>query len=352
MKLFVNARFLTQPVSGVQRYGIECSRQIKRLYPTATFLAPKNIIHEDIAAELGVTVIGRNTGHLWEQVDLPLHLTGKKGAPLLNLANTAPIIYSNNYVCIHDMAFYHHPEWNSKTFSTVYNILIPRLALGSKHIFTVSESMKVELMKYYKLPSAKISVTYNGIAAHLLRTEGEQRVPKGKIVLAVGSFNARKNHPALIHAFLQSNICKSHQLIIVGDKNKVFSETGLDESTINASNVNILQHVSDDELRALYQKAEMLVSLSDYEGFGIPVLEGLYAGCRVLCSEIATYRELFDGCVIFCDQHNIPAIAAALDALSVNDDTFVPCDTEELLKKYNYERSARIMLGKIDMTFK
>ena len=351
MKLFVNARFLTQPVSGVQRYGIECSRQIKRLYPAVTFLAPKNIIHEDIAAELGIKVIGRNTGHLWEQVDLPLYLTGKKGAPLLNLANTAPLIYSNNYVCIHDMAFYHHPEWNSKTFSTVYNILIPRLAIGSKHIFTVSESMKVELMKYYKLPSIKISVTYNGIAAHLLRAEGEPQVPKEKIVLAVGSFNARKNHPALIHAFLQSNICKSHQLMIVGDKSRVFSETGLDESAINASNVNILQHVSDDELKSLYQKAEMLVSLSDYEGFGIPVLEGLYAGCKVLCSEIATYRELFDGCVTFCDQHNIPAIAAALDALSVNDDTFVRCNTGELLKKYNYERSARIMLGKIDPSF-
>jgi len=351
MKLFVNARFLTQPVSGVQRYGIECSRQIKRLYPAVTFLAPKNIIHEDIAAELGIKVIGRNTGHLWEQVDLPLYLTGKKGAPLLNLANTAPLIYSNNYVCIHDMAFYHHPEWNSKTFSTVYNILIPRLAIGSKHIFTVSESMKAELMKYYKLPSSKISVTYNGIAAHLLRAQGEPQAQKENIVLAVGSFNARKNHPALIHAFLQSNICKSHQLMIVGDKSRVFSETGLDESAINASNVNILQHVSDDELRSLYQKAEMLVSLSDYEGFGIPVLEGLYAGCKVLCSEIATYRELFDGCVTFCDQHNIPAIAAALDALSVNDDTFVPCNTGELLKKYNYERSARIMLGKIDPSF-
>ena len=80
MKIFVNARFLTQPVSGVQRYGIECSRQIKKLLPDTVFLTPKNILHHDIANELGARVIGLNTGHLWEQADLPLFLL-RNGLP-------------------------------------------------------------------------------------------------------------------------------------------------------------------------------------------------------------------------------------------------------------------------------
>ena len=129
MKIFVNARFLTQPLSGVQRYGIECSRQIKKLHPEATFVAPGNILHTDIAKELNVKIVGKNTGHLWEQVDLPFYLARHKSPPLLSLANTAPLLYSNNFVTIHDLAFYHHPEWNSKAFSAWYNILIPRLAM-------------------------------------------------------------------------------------------------------------------------------------------------------------------------------------------------------------------------------
>src|SRR4051812_40519713 len=104
MKIVVNARFLTQPLSGVQRYGIECSRQIKKLYHEITFVCPQNVIHQDIAEELGVKIIGRREGHLWEQIDLPLYLAGMKYPPLLNLANTAPIRYRNNYVTIHDLA--------------------------------------------------------------------------------------------------------------------------------------------------------------------------------------------------------------------------------------------------------
>src|SRR5436309_1919491 len=109
MKIFVNARFLTQPVSGVQRYGIECSLQIK---------------------------------------------------------------------------------------------------------------------KYYGVPASKITVTYNGISQKLLSLEQSNAGEKEKIILSVGSFNKRKNHQTLINAFLQSDIKSAYQLIIVGDKNKVFSETG------------------------------------------------------------------------------------------------------------------------------
>src|SRR5690348_16046794 len=122
MKIFVNARFLTQPLSGVQRYGIECSRQIKKLLPDVTFIAPHNVLHKDIAKELNVKVVGVNKGHLWEQVDLPFYLAKQKHPPLLNLANTGPLLYSNNFITIHDLAFYHRPEWNSKAFSTWYNI--------------------------------------------------------------------------------------------------------------------------------------------------------------------------------------------------------------------------------------
>jgi len=345
IKLFVNARFLTQPLSGVQRYGIECSRQIKKLYPNATFLAPKNIQHQDIAAELDVKITGKNTGHLWEQADLPAYLSKNGNPPLLNLANTAPINYKNNYITIHDLAFYHHPEWNSKLFSIWYNFLVPRLVRKSKHVFTVSNTIRDEIVKYYHANPAKISVTYNGISTDMASKNGENCIRKEKIVLSVGSFNLRKNHQNLVKAFLESDLKEDYRLVVIGDKNKVFSESGVDEAGIKNDHIDVRSRLSDDELVAMYCKSEIVVSLSLYEGFGIPLLEGLNFGCKVLCSDIPVYRELYDKYAYFCDPHNIKDIKEKLNEISINN--HVMGDVPSLLKKYNYERSARVIIEQI-----
>ena len=351
MKIFVNARFLTQPVSGVQRYGIECSRQIKKLYPEAEFVAPPHIIHHDIAKELNVKIIGSRGGHLWEQIDLPLYLAKQKFPPLLNLANTGPVFYSNNYVTIHDLAFYHHPEWNSRKFSIWYNILIPRLAYRSRHIFTVSNTIKNELVKCYDLPPSKISVTYNGISQNMLEAAAGNTIPKEKIILSVGTFNIRKNHPNLVAGYLDSKYNKEYCLVLVGDKNKVFKDAGIDEETLEHTNIRIYSTLTEPDLIAMYQRAEVLVSLSLYEGFGIPILEGLFNGCKVICSDIPVYRELFSGSVSFCNPLDLDSITAA-----INDLTNIPPPTPEqlttLLARYNYKNAAQTILGKIDKGYK
>ncbi len=343
MKIFVNARFLTQPVSGVQRYAIECSRQIKKLHGDVTFLAPKDILHADIAKELNVTVIGSRKGHLWEQIDLPFYLTKRKSPPLLNLANTGPMWYGNSFVTIHDLAFYHHPEWNSKKFSMWYNIMVPRIAISSRHVFTVSETIKGELIKYYRLPAGKISVTYNGLSQKMLDRGMAGQAGKEKIILSVGTFNIRKNHPNLISGYLNSELNNEYRLVLIGDKNKVFKEGGIDESSLK-DNIEIYATLKEDELIDMYRKAEIVASLSLYEGFGIPLLEGLYNGCKILCSDIPVYREIYGDCATFCDATNIDAIAAGLRAV-VGKEPASPQKVEELMERYSYRRSAEKILA-------
>ncbi len=343
MKIFVNARFLTQPVSGVQRYGIECSRQIKKLHPDTVFLAPKNILHHNIADELGAVIVGSNTGHLWEQADLPFFLLRNGRPPLFNPANTAPLLYGRNYLTLHDLAFYYHPEWNAKAFSTWYNILIPRLVIGCRHLFTVSQTVKNEIIKYYKTAPSKISVTYNGISAQM--QAGLEGIPKEKIILAVGTFNKRKNHQNLIQAYLASELKDEYQLVIIGDQNKVFAETGIDRDRPGNGNIKIYDRLTSEELINMYAKAAIVVSLSLYEGFGIPVMEGLYAGCKVVCSDIPVYRELYQGHATFCDPNDIPDISAVL--AQVVQTEFPPHNIEKLCENYSYERSAQFILETI-----
>jgi glycosyltransferase involved in cell wall biosynthesis len=345
-KMFVNARFLTQPVSGVQRYGIECSRQLKKINPEAAFLSPKNIIHKDIAAELNVTVTGNRSGQYWEQIELPSYLNKNGQLPLLSLANAAPLSYKNNFITIHDLAFHHYPEWNSGLFSKWYSFLIPRLAKRSRHIFTVSDTIRRELAGTYGLPDEKISVTGNGLSANILSCDRKQCTDKQRIILAVGSFNTRKNHHRLIRAYLASNIRETYRLVIVGDKHKVFSESGIDESLIRNSNIDIRERLTDNELMALYCQAQIVVSISMYEGFGIPVLEGLYFGCKVLCSDIPVYRELYNGYVYFCDPYQAGDITSSLEQIAA--DHIKAKEILPLLYKYSYEGAAKVINDQIN----
>jgi glycosyltransferase involved in cell wall biosynthesis len=343
MKIYVNARFLTQPISGVQRYGIECSLQIKKLYPEAVFITPSNIFHKSVAKELEAVVVGKNSGHLWEQTDLPSFLRRQQSPALFNPGNTAPYFYGNNFVTLHDLAFHHFPQWNSKAFSVWYNTLIPRVVRKARHVFTVSETVRGEISENYKVPTNKISVTYNGISADML-ADPLVDIKKEKIILSVGTFNIRKNHHNLIRAFLESDLRKTYQLVLAGDKNKIFKEISIDEQELKAGNVKLVHRLTNDELREMYKKAEVVASLSAYEGFGIPLLEGLYYGCKIACSDIPVYKELFDGYAHFCspfDRNSInDALGAAANAKNGND-------IEVLLEKYNYGRSAQIILDRM-----
>lgn len=346
MRIFVNARFLTQPLSGVQRYAIECSRQIKKLHPDTIFVAPPDILHKSIAEEFNVQITGNKTGHKWEQFDLPRYLIREGSPPLLCPSNTAPLFYKNTFLTLHDLAFYHHPEWNSKAFSLWYNFLIPRLIQKSRHIFTVSNTMKEEIIKYYRAPPSKISVTYNGISQNMLSAGGQGEIVKEKIILLVGSFNLRKNHHTLIKAFLDSKLKNEYQLALVGDKNKVFREAGIDKHTLESGNVKIYPQLGEQELIELYQKAEVLVSLSVYEGFGIPLLEGLFFNCKVVCSDIPVYRELFNNYVSFCDPYNVDGVKKVLTE-TIKTHSKIDFKETQLFEKYSYASTAKVIVDKM-----
>src|SRR5215217_219081 len=104
MRVVVNSRFLTQPLTGVQRFAIEISKALKRLYgEEIVFVSPQGILHVQVAQELKAVTTGRKGGHLWEQLELPAYLKSQGSPLLLNLANTGPVLYRNKICTIHDV---------------------------------------------------------------------------------------------------------------------------------------------------------------------------------------------------------------------------------------------------------
>lgn len=335
---YVNARFLTQNITGVQRYAIEISKQLKiQLGNEVRFVSPKNIIHNKIAEELEVCVVGKNRGHIWEQFDLPIYLTKNKSPLLLNLANTAPICYGNNIVTLHDIAFERFSENFNWKFGIFYRLLIPRIAKKAIKIITVSEFSKQEICDFYKIPSQKIYVIYNAVSNIF-----NQKVKNysEKYVLAVSSLNYQKNFHSLIRAFnmLDDNNIK---LFLVGDINRNFADIGLLKDIQGNKNIVFKGRIDDDELISLYSNAVCFIYPSLYEGFGIPPLEAQACGCPVVCSNAASLPEVCGDSVIYFDPYSVKDMRDKI--LSVLNDEILQKELRTKgfnnIKRFSWKRS-------------
>jgi glycosyltransferase involved in cell wall biosynthesis len=347
--LVVASRFLSQPITGVQRYGIELSYSLKKINQDINikFVAPKKIIHKKIAEDLKVELFGINRNYLWDQLDL-LYYLQKKGMPLLiNFANTLPIFYKNKISVIHDIIYEKYPVSNS--YKKYYQYIFPLMIKTSKHIITVSEFSKNELVKRYKIKERKISVVYDCVNEIFKPSKIEKT---DKYILALSSVAYHKNFIGLLEAFqlLKNNNIKLY--IVGGSNKKIFGEKSLDilRDIEKNPNVRYLGRVNDEKLVELYSNAQCFVYPSFYEGFGLPPLEAQACGCPIIISDIPVFKEIYGESAIYCNPHNAEDIANKIE--TVLEDKSLRENLSGLgiinSQKYRSEKSASTLISVIE----
>lgn len=327
--IIINARFLSQSITGVQRFALElCNRLPENLAgQQIVFVCPKlpKINKEKI--NFKVFEIGKFKGNLWEQVDLPYYLK-KNGNPLLiNLVGIGPVFYKNKIIALYDLAFRHHPEWFSSSFAKVYNFLIPITLHNSKHIITDSKYVKMDIHRSYNVKLTKIEVIY-AAADNKFKNLNLAREKK---ILTVSSIEPRKNLPRIISAF--KLLDTDYKLIIVGKKSSAFASLELSEEKI--SNIIFTGYLSDDELIQLYNKAEVFIYASLFEGFGLPPLEAQACGCSCIVSNATCLPEIYKDSVLYCNPIDVKSISNAMKNLIIND------DKRKRLQKDGFENTNR-----------
>jgi len=342
-KIFVNSRFLTQKITGSQRFAIEISKQLKKLQPDRfIFVAPKNIIQKEIAKDLDAKIIGFNTGHIWEQLDLPLYLK-KNGIPLLlNLVNTAPLLYNNKATVIHDISWHHFPKSVSKKFYYCYKFLIPKIINSSKYVFTVSHFSKNDIIKFANL-KLKIDVVYNSVSKNFKKID----FSKDKIILSVSSLQPYKNLSSLIRAFIKLknkyDFAEYKLVLIGGINNAVFSKTDIFKLTENRTDIIFTGYIDDESLVEYYNKSFLFVLPSFFEGFGIPPLEAMACGCPCVVSNAASLPEVCGDAAYYVNPYDVEDIARGIEKVLTDENL-----RQELIKKgfenvkrFSWEKSAR-----------
>lgn len=341
-KVFINGRFLNQQVSGVQRFAIETTAEISKTKDyQVIILCSKWMTNCRELENVKRIKVGFLWGHLWEQLELPLYLFFKKSPLLVNLTNSAPVIYNNKIYTLLDTSFKDIPSSFTRTYRMVYQFLTPICLKTAKRVITISQFSKTRILENYKfVKEDKIKVAYCGIK----KLKHIKNPVKKNIIISVASMDPRKNIRLLVEAFTDFNKDNKFKLILVGRQGKAFSDKAMAKS--NTTNVIYATDVDDEELAELYTSAKLFISLSKYEGFGLPVLEALAKGTPALCSDIDVYKELFSGYVDFTEIDSAKKIAVKIKE-TLENNIFTQIDMEGLNKKYNWRKTASCIIDEI-----
>lgn len=348
----LNSRFLTQNLTGVQRYGYELFKQINFDCNDVEYLIPNDDINKsyEIGENINIKKIGKFKSHAWEQLDLPKYLK-KSGSPLLlNLCNTAPLFYENQIVTIHDIAFL-KGNWHSRNFKLYYKFLIPKIIKNSRHIITVSEFSKQEIVSSYGVDSGKISVIYN--APFTIKNDSEIAILdlKTPYILSVGSIDPRKNLKRLVKAFVRLNE-PDLKLYLTGAYNSNFkNDAELDNLIIaNTNQIIFLGYRTDTELIHLYKNALCFIYPSLYEGFGLPPIEAMSNNCPVITSNLSSLPEVCGDAPLYCNPFSVADILEQLKEMVQNRKTRESCILKghENVKKFSWNLSGQALIRVIN----
>lgn len=348
--VYINGRFLTQQVTGVQRNAmsllIALDKELStRQIPDVRFvlLVPASASTTLKLINIEQKPVGRLSGHFWEQIELPW-FAGKN--LLVNLCNIGPGLKTNQIVIICDAAIFRFPGGYKTIFVIWYKLFAHLNSRFSKKIITISEFSRRELIYFLKIAEKKISVIYPAVKFFSdVRDDkvlDKLNLRKHHYFLAVGSLDSKKNFKGIIDAFIELD-APNIELVIVGSENsKVFNGQKIPKQ----ENIKWTGYVQDAQLISLYESAAAFVYPSFYEGFGIPPLEAMSLGCPTIVSNVASLPEVCEEAALYCDPAKTESIKEAMLKILTNTQLRATLKVRglERVNNFSYEESAKKIL--------
>jgi len=346
--ILINGNFLCRSLTGIERFAFETLKQIDLLLkpeddwaiyvPANAKIFPEFKKIKLIIAEEEIKSFPKWDICIFKKACKRLGRTG------LNFSNTAPFGKNTGYAFIHDIYGYDCPG-DFKSFRSRlirhYSIIHARnIARKAKIVFTVSEFSKKQIIKAFNVSGDRIKVIPNGWDHFkLLETDNSifERFPELKeneFYFTLGSLQKRKNLKWI------ASYASKHPQERFAISGKIVS--GYESEEINAlktlKNVTLVGYVKDEEVKALMNCCKAFVFPSLYEGFGIPPLEALSCGTRIVISKEASLPEIYRDSAVYLDTNNTDISIEDLLKTEVNTSI-----VQETLERYTYKNAARML---------
>ena len=300
--------------------------------------------------------IGKGHLHLWLD-----YLKKQKYYPDYNMNYSLYLLKRGKFDVFHPTYFddYFLPYLNGKPFVLTIHDMIPelypqyfarddfqivmrkKLAPLASAIVAVSENTKQDVIRILGIPEEKIHVVYHGCS---FPTTGTEPIYSFPYILFVGERGLYKNFVQFVRSM--EPMMKKYKDLYVVCTGRPFNQEEIAFLQENGVEDRFLHCMvkTDEELYSLYHHALGFVYPSEYEGFGIPILEAYQADCPVILNRASCFPEIAgDAALYFSSEEELTAQIERLLSMSADDRNALLAKQKDRLSRYSWEKSARQM---------
>ncbi|WP_210480594.1 glycosyltransferase family 1 protein [Naasia sp. SYSU D00948] len=306
----LNGAFRAQRLTGQQRYATELAARLRERVAASG----------EGVREIGPPPSWRTSRWLsWLWV-LTAGLRTRSAEALVTLTSRGPLVAPRHVVVVHDLFVLEHPEWYSRLYAWTHAPVLRLQLRSAAALVAVSEPVARQVADVVG-GDRPVLVAPNA-AADCFRVDGESvgvlerfGLTEGRFLLAVGSADPRKGEDVLLEAYhrLEPSLRERIPLVLAGGGSDIFRRAG--GVAPAGSGVRRLGYVSDPELAALYRSAALVVFPTLAEGFGLPAVEAIASGARLLTSDLEVLRWVCGDLATYFRPGDATSLAAELDAL-------------------------------------
>ncbi|PYT23209.1 MAG: glycosyltransferase family 1 protein [Acidobacteria bacterium] len=281
---------------------------------TGADLAPKQANFTTVRQRVNAAF--RPARIIWEQTVLPLSVATRDIDVLLNPGFTAPLICGRPQVTVfHDLQHKRHPEYFRWFDLPFWRTLLFWSAQLATLLIAVSEATRADLENYYRLPREKIRVVPEGVTPRFSEiARARPASPPEPFLLTASTLHPHKNLDRLLRVFTEFRRTRpEYRLVITGVRG--FDTEKLEQLRVAlglAEAVEFTGWIDRDKLFTLFERAWAFVYPSNFEGFGLPVLEALAAGVPTACTEIEPLASMAGEAALLFDPSSDAEMLEAL----------------------------------------
>lgn len=343
-KYAFNGRFVVRKLTGQERFASELLRELDNICDKDEFVLVVPEYADSLPEYTNIKIVkyGKVKRHFWEQIDFYRYVK-KHGLTSVNLTSTCPLLDSG-IVCCHDASLYEIHDLLTQNLygklSMVWHKLMFWAVRRSDYpIITVSHYSKKRLAYFMKQPESRYYVISNAWQHYRKVIEDDSiysKLPngynKGEYFMALSSLSPQKNF-IWVREVARRNPLK--KFLIVGQAE---GGTKLGVKELAGNNIHFTGYLSDGEIKSLMKGCRVFIHPAIYEGFGIPPMEALSCGAKLIVSNAACLPEVYGNSAHYINPYNYDVDIDKLLSESISP-------ASEVLNKYSWTESAKKLLN-------